>query len=344
MAGDPKRYVGRRGFVRLLGGAAGAGLLPWNFACGTSGGARVVNSRYRPTPEAPLTPTDDFSINYNFGLPDLPEPSRWRLHLRGLVEQETTLTFDDLMALPQVTREVTLECIGNDPGGGLISSAAFTGVPLREAMARAGIDGRGRGIQFLGLDGYPSYLPVAVVEDDTAMIVHSMNGEPLTAVHGAPARVLFPGRYGMFSIKWLDSITVARNYADYGALSGLGGFVDGEKRVKSRVDAPNDGRTVDLGEPIEVTGLAVTPGDGIARVEVAVDGEWQPAEMTFNRIGDDRSDYLWSLWRFSWTPTEPGRHVLSVRAFDAHERTQSFDADFPYDASAIHSVRVLVRG
>jgi len=330
--------------VRLLGGAAGAGLLPLNFACGSTGGAIVIGSHFEPTPGEPLTPNDDFYVNSNFGMPELPAPTRWRLHVQGLVDRELALSLDELTAMGTVTREITLECIGNSPGGNLVSSAAFEGVPLSTVMESAGLSSRARGLQFLGLDGYPSYLPVDVARDEEGLVVVAMNGELLPPAHGAPARVLFPGRYGMFSIKWLDSITAARTWHTYGALGGLTRAVEGGTRVRSRIDGPPDGRTVDPGEPVEITGLAVTPGTGVARVEVAIDGTWRPAEITFNRLDDGRSPLLWTLWRFTWTPTEPGRHVLRVRAFDERGAGQDEDPDFPYDGSAIHSVRVLVRG
>ena len=50
-------------------------------------------------------------------------------HYTSLADSIEVEHVDDLLALPQVTREVTLECIGNHPGGTLISSAPFTGVP-----------------------------------------------------------------------------------------------------------------------------------------------------------------------------------------------------------------------
>lgn len=336
----------RRNFLRLLGGAAGAGLAPLNFlGCGVAGGARAVNSPYVPTPERPLTPNDLFYINYNFGLPDVvPAPRAWRLHVNGLVDRPAALSLDALRALGEVTREVTLECIGNRPGGGLISSAAFTGVRLRDVMRHVGLDDRARGLRFLGLDGYPAYLPADVASEEAAMLAWAMNDQPLDAVHGAPARLLLPGRYGMFSVKWLDSVTAARTYYTYGALRGVANFVEGTTRVRSRIDAPWDGRDVALGAPVDVTGLAVTPGLGVARVEVEADGAWHPAELTFNTLQDERGPLLWSLWRFRWTPRAAGPQVLRVRAFDAAGGAQREEGRFPYDGSAIHAVRVVVRG
>jgi DMSO/TMAO reductase YedYZ molybdopterin-dependent catalytic subunit len=307
--------------------------------------AIVRGSTHVPTPDAPLTPTSRFYVNSNFGLPDVPRTRAWRLHLGGLVDRERALSLDELRSLPALTREITLECIGNDPGGNLISSAAFSGPSLRSVLERAGVSSRARGIYVEGLDGYPSFVPVAAAEDDRALVVLDMNGAPLTPDHGAPARVLFPDRFGMFSIKWLDRITLTREWHQFGALRGVATFVDGKKRVRSRIDEPNDGRTVVVGEETIVSGLAVTAGTGIERVEARVqpDGDWSAAEILFNTLTDERSPYLWSLWRFAFTPRAAGRVVLSVRAFDAEGGAQDDDPDFPYDASAIHSVRLLVR-
>jgi len=171
-------------------------------------------------------------------------------------------------------------------------------------------------MRVLGLDGFPAHLPLSVLDEDGAMLAHAMNGAPLDAVHGAPVRLLLPGRHGMFSIKWLDSITLARTWYTWGVARGVAGFVDGTTRTRSRLDPLWDGRTVRLGEPVEVSGLAVTPGVGVARVEVELDGRWEPAE---------------------------GTHTLRVRAFDARGATQDEGRRFPYDSSGVHSARVVVR-
>lgn len=335
--------VSRRGFIRLLGGAAGLGLLPVNFGCGLSVGAYARGSGYTPTPDAPLTPNERFYITYNYGVPEVPERRAWRLHLGGLVDRPAALSLDEILSFEEVTREVTLECIGNVPGGTLISSAAFTGVRLRDVVRAAGVSVHAHGMRVLGLDGFPAHLPLSVLDEDGAMLAHAMNGAPLDAVHGAPVRLLLPGRHGMFSIKWLDSITLARTWYTWGVARGVANFVDGTARLRSRLDPQWDGRTVRLGEPVEVSGLAVTPGVGVARVEVELDGRWEPAELTFNTLDDARGPWLWSLWRIRWTPQREGTHILRVRAFDARGATQDEGRRFPYDSSGVHSVRVVVR-
>lgn len=59
-------------------------------------------------------------------------------------------------------------------------------------------------LRFHGLDGFAS---VAAVEDlDGALIADRLDGEPLTAKHGAPARLVSPDQYGFVSAKHLCRI------------------------------------------------------------------------------------------------------------------------------------------
>src|SRR5205085_6487805 len=56
-----------------------------------------------------ITPTEFHYVRSNFALPT----HNGTLELGGAVERPTTLTLDDLRAMPAVERSVTLECAGN---------------------------------------------------------------------------------------------------------------------------------------------------------------------------------------------------------------------------------------
>lgn len=338
---DAAGGVSRRGFVRLLGGAAGVGLVPWNFGCAVR--EEIRDSTHLATPGDPLTPIDNFYVRSNFGRPDdIRSSARWRLRLDGLVGRERTLGYDELLALPSVTREITVECIGNTPGGRLISSSTFTGALLRDVLALASPSRHALGVRMLGLDGYVTLYPTDVAASDGPMLVHTMGGEPLRPEHGAPVRALFPDRWGMFSMKWLDSITLTRQWSSWGTFRGTGNFIEGIRPPRSRIDGPIDRQSLPMGREIVLSGLALTAGVGVSRVEVELDGVWQPADLTFNTLTDERSALLWSFWSARWTPTRAGWQTLRVRAFDLDGVGQSADPGFPYDASAIHTIRVRV--
>jgi len=326
--------LSRRTILRLLGTSA----LPLNFAgCGSRfGGGLTVGSSHVPTPNQPLTPTAQFYVNHNYPQPEV--PGQWALKVRGMVDMPLSLTLAELQSLPSVTRRVTQECVGNHPGGTLISAGDFTGVPLPAVLELAGVSPRARGLEVVGLDGYPSFVPI----DADGVLVHTMNGAALQPIHGAPLRALFPGRYGMFNIKWLDALIPTRSAQGWMAYGDLANALDGKTAIRSRIDALLDGQTVPVNETQTLYGLAVTPGDQVAEVQIDTGAGWQQAELTYNRVGDELSPWLWTLWSTEWTPTSRGPVTVRVRAIDRAGSTQSSDPGFPYDAGAIHVVAVRV--
>jgi DMSO/TMAO reductase YedYZ molybdopterin-dependent catalytic subunit len=279
---------------------------------------------------------NDFYVVANFGGPDrVRGAEEWRLALGGLVGRGATLARADLDGFERVEAEITLECIGNRPGGELISSTVFSGVRLADVLRATEPSSHARGVHLEADDGYFAFLPLAAALDPRPLLAVAMGGAPLTAEHGAPVRAVFPGRHGMFSVKWLRSITLTRAWGSYGALTALSNVIQGVTPVMSRIDPPGD---LLAGVESTLGGIALTSGAGVARVELRAEGDWFPAEIVFQR-----SPHLWAIWRARYTPPRAGVQAVSVRAFDAEGRTQSFEPRFPYDSGAIHSVRVVVR-
>src|SRR5207244_8329854 len=63
--------------------------------------------------------------------------------------------YADLQALASVDELVTLECVSNEVGGNLISTAEWTGVRLATILQSAGVDlSPGNWIVFTCADGY----------------------------------------------------------------------------------------------------------------------------------------------------------------------------------------------
>src|SRR5260370_797509 len=88
-------------------------------------------------PSMEITPIENFYIvSKNFGDPVVDEHG-WSLAIGGAVDKPMNLSLSDLRALPSATEYVTLACISNNVGGGLMSTGSFTRVTRRELLALA---------------------------------------------------------------------------------------------------------------------------------------------------------------------------------------------------------------
>jgi hypothetical protein len=242
----------------------------------------------------------------------------WSLRVHGLVERETTLTWDELLALPMFEQYVTIACVSNKVGGDLVGNAKWTGVRLREVLDIAGVSSSASQLVGRSVDGFTAGMPTAWVMDPARepMIAVRMNGEPLPPAHGFPARLIVPGLYGYVSAtKWLSELelTTLENFDGYWV--PLGWSKEAPILTQSRIDTPQGGSSVGAGR-VPIAGIAWAPDRGISRVEVAIDGSWREAELS-----TPISDATWVQWVVPWDAT-PGRHEIVVRATDGTGEVQ----------------------
>src|SRR3989442_2658513 len=150
----PRRELLRRSAVMAAGALAGPALAQWLRAGGGQRFAQAQGVDVRGLP-AEITPNSDFYIvskNPPGFDPDL-DSSLWRLEIAGRT-QPLRLAYRELVALPSVQRDHTLECISNEVGGNLISNAKWRGGPLRAILEMAGPDTNTRKLAFPCADGY----------------------------------------------------------------------------------------------------------------------------------------------------------------------------------------------
>ncbi|ABL84030.1 molybdopterin-dependent oxidoreductase [Nocardioides sp. JS614] len=288
------------------------------------------------------TPTAEFyRVDTRLTLP-IVDVDGWTLTIDGDVEHEVTLTFDDLLTMPLVERDITLTCVSNEVGGSYLGSARWLGVRLTDLLDRAGIDGtRADQILSTDVDGMTISTPLAVATDGRdALIAVGMNGRSLTREHGFPARMVVPGLYGFVSAcKWITRMTLT-TYAEQQAYwTRRDWATDAPVRISSRIDTPRPLATVAAGRTV-VGGVAWAQHQGgIDRVEVRVDGgPWQQA-----RLGPSAGQDYWRQWYLPWT-AEPGRHSLAVRAVDGDGEVQTGAraTPFPQGATGIQQIVVTV--
>lgn len=178
------------------------------------------------------------SIHYvrNHGAAPKIQWSEHRLNIGGLVDKPMSITMNELIAMPSVTKPITLVCAGNrrkeenmikksigfNWGPCAVSTSYWTGVRLSDLLKMAGAKGPAQGGKHVcfcgpkgelpkGADGtYGTSVTWAKAMDPSSdiIIAYKQNGRWLTPDHGFPVRIIIPGYIGGRMIKWLCDITV----------------------------------------------------------------------------------------------------------------------------------------
>jgi DMSO/TMAO reductase YedYZ molybdopterin-dependent catalytic subunit len=341
----------RRGFL-IAGGAATAGalvagalgrtLLEGRASGPTAGDVLppvTADGSPRPAPSLPpgseldvdgitplVVPNDQFyRIDTALLVPRV-DASTWTLTVKGMVDREIRLSYADLRAMPLFEQYVTIACVSNEVGGRLVGNARWTGVHLRDVLRMAGVQDGATQIVGRSVDGFTAGFPTAWAMDPLRdpMIAIGMNGEPLPADHGYPARLIIPGLYGYVSAtKWLGSIELTTWEGFDAYWVPLGWSKEGPILTQSRIDVPRAGARLAAG-PVGIAGVAWAPDRGVDRVEVKVDDEdWVPAT-----ISTPLNDATWVQWLRVWDAT-PGRHTILVRATDGTGEVQTAEVTRP---------------
>jgi DMSO/TMAO reductase YedYZ molybdopterin-dependent catalytic subunit len=266
-----------------------------------------------------VTPTADFyRIDTALLVPQV-DASTWRLRVLGMVDHPLTLTYSELLAMPQFEQYVTIACVSNAVGGDLVGNARWSGVHLREVLASAGVAAGATQIVGRSVDGFTVGFPTTWALDPSRepMIALGMNGDLLPQAHGYPARLIVPGLYGYVSAtKWLAEIELTTREAFDGYWIPLGWAKDGPILTQSRIDTPTNDAGLTAGK-VDIGGVAWAPDRGISRVEIAIDdGPWVEAGLA-RAI----SKATWVQWMLPWSATT-GTHSLEVRATDGTGQLQ----------------------
>lgn len=287
-----------------------------------------------------ITPNDQFyRIDTSILSPQVTTDS-WSLHVHGMVDKEMTLTYEDLLAMPFVERDITLCCVSNPVGGSYISNARWLGTLLKPLLEKAGVSPQSTQIVTTSVDGFTIGTPTAAVMDGRdAMLAVAMNGQPLPIGHGFPVRMIVPGLFGYVSaMKWIADMELTTFEAFDAYWIRRGWAQQAPVVTESRIDTPKGGASLKAGE-IAVAGVAWAQHTGIDAVHVQVDdGPFLPAQLA----AQDTID-TWRQWVYRWKAA-PGPHTLKVRATDLSGYTQTSEVapPAPRGATGLHTVAVQV--
>ncbi len=333
---------------RLLLSRAGVAALSVGASVGTLGVIRDYLNGYTsydgmrtPSPNnvtPPITPNADHYVVTQNAIDPTPNIDLWRLEVTGLVKNVGGYTYAEMQRLPSTSRAITLECISNEVGANLMSTAIWQGVTLKTLLERhGGAQSSARYVAFYSVDGYTVSLPLDELLEVDPLIAWRMNGAELPQRHGFPLRVLVPGRFGEENPKWLTRIELTDSFV--GGLYSDQGWYNGPLHLTSRIDRPKG--HVALGQPVEVGGIAFGGSRGIKKVEISVNKSmtWQEATLQ-----PALSQDAWVLWTWQWKPSQAGKNTLTIRATDGTGELQTSEQQItvPGGAKGLHTVTVMV--
>ena len=329
----------------------------------------------------PLTANDAFFVRSRLALMPTDDATSYRLNIHGTVKHPLELTLNDLKTqFEPMSITAVAQCAGNSmaffnppviPGWnlthGFMGCATWTGVAVQDVLAKAGIKRGARDVVFKGADR-PIINQTPRVEksfrlaidhtlDENLLIAYAMNGRPLPHLNGYPVRLVAPGWYGTYWVKWLESITVIpKDFEGFWMSKAyrvpthpIAPYEPPRKtapvsryNVKSVITSPQDRHRVTRIQPITITGVAFDAGHGIQSVAISIDGgaSWQNAAL---RPADDT--YAWRIWSLTVTPQRTGTLTIMSRATSTDGTTQPVHAAWNpggYMYNAIDSIDLIV--
>lgn len=319
-----------------------------------SAGAAAARIMGLPTPASPAAPIpegaqvpgntpfttsiDDFyRVDIALTTPSY-SAEDWSLTLDGEVENPMTITYDELMAMPMIERDITMTCVSNEVGGSYVGTARWLGVPFSDLLPKLGVKpGVDQLFSYSMNSGYTCSTPLQAVSDGRdAMIVVGMNGEVLPNKNGYPARMLVPGLFGFVSAtKWLNRIVFTSYEKKEAYWTERGWATDAPILTQARIDVPSSLGTITRDKPM-LAGVAWAQNRGISKVEIRIDG----GDWTRTTLADDAGIDLWRQWSFVYDGPAGG-HTAEVRATDLDGNTQPEQRVpvFPSGATGWHLIR-----
>ena len=233
--------VSRRSFA-IGGTAATAGLAAWYWlrSCAPEDGipwplrraldfnAGLAQAYFQDSHLAPTYSADragEPRVNGRFGLNDAAKVSQWKLHVETPAKNDVRqFDLNQIRSLPRVEMITELKCI--EEGFGRKWSAGPVRA-FRDFVTAHGLGARDAKAMFdyvylESIDGgYYVGLDIASAMHPQTLLCYEMNGQPLSAGHGAPLRLVIPVKYGIKNIKQIGKIRFADTRpADYWAERG----------------------------------------------------------------------------------------------------------------------------
>lgn len=199
----PDGAMTRRGFLGTV--LAASGLLTL-FTVGQT--VAPLRRLALLAPRRPNVGPQGFPVNRtarSVGL-DHVDLAAYRLVVDGRVRRRLELTYDELRRLPQHEATLPIACVE-----GWSTVQRWRGVRVRDLLATAGAPAHAEATA-VSLQRSPRLKTADVnrwhAHDRDTLLALDVNGEPLSADHGFPVRLVGPDRPGVLQTKWVGRLVV----------------------------------------------------------------------------------------------------------------------------------------
>jgi DMSO/TMAO reductase YedYZ molybdopterin-dependent catalytic subunit len=130
------------------------------------------------------------------------DPNRWTFTVRGLVDSELNLTYDEFIRLPRTQITSDFHCVTHWSK----FDNLWEGVAFREILARVKPKPWARFLMVHAQGGYTANVPLQDLESPDVLFAWKHNGEQLSPEHGWPLRLVVPKLYAWKSVKWVSGL------------------------------------------------------------------------------------------------------------------------------------------
>ena len=150
-----------------------------------------------------------FVVYAALGIPHV-DPQQWKLRVDGLVNNPLEYTYDQLVTRPQNSVVKSFHCVTRWS----IKDVAWEGLLIRDLLVPAGVGSDASWLMFHCVDGYTAPVPLEDALKEDSILAFKLNGKPLSAEQGFPARPFIPGLYAWKSAKWVNRMELLPSYRD----------------------------------------------------------------------------------------------------------------------------------
>lgn len=177
--------------------------------------------------------TERWPILHAGSIPQGLTTENWTLSVHGEVGRPSTLSFADLLRLPQKEIVCDIHCVTSWTRLGM----HWKGVPFSALASAVVPNPTARFVVMECEQGFTTSLPYEALLGDDVLIAHTVDASPLPAEHGGPVRMLVPKRYFYKSAKWLRGLKfVAQDEPGFWEVRGYSNIADPWAQTRYDVD------------------------------------------------------------------------------------------------------------